>query len=386
MLKINWKTNIVSLTLPGFSVELSLAISRKIINFYHRKKQNTYDVKKIRRARIINLFVLPNTPVVSGGIQSIFSVCKYSRQVYPEAVSLITTGPWKKYSYSELTWFQNTEKIYRWEQIIKNIKVAEKLIIHLPEYLSGIFCNKLSVKEIQKLKQIKDLQINILNQNINLMPTPEEISSLKQLTPNITQTIAHDKYATRETCDKWRIPTHLLSVYIDCSGYKSYPFGQKEKIIALSPDDNEYRGKIIEKLERELPDFKCVTINDLTFCEYMDLIARSYFTITFGEGMDGYFLQPSFVGSVGIAVYNNEFFPNKTWNNLFNIYTSYDELLNNITIDFKKMLSDPKLYYQTSSAVIEKCKEVYSFEGWLDNLKHFYQRKYDFVPTKMKEE
>ena len=166
MLKINWKTNIVSLTLPGFSVELSLAISRKIINFYHRKKQNTYDVKKIRRARIINLFVLPNTPVVSGGIQSIFSVCKYSRQVYPEAVSLITTGPWKKYSYSELTWFQNTEKIYRWEQIIKNIKVAEKLIIHLPEYLSGIFCNKLSVKEIQKLKQIKDLQINILNQNI----------------------------------------------------------------------------------------------------------------------------------------------------------------------------------------------------------------------------
>ena len=383
MLKINWKTNTAYFNFCGMTAELPYSISKKIINYYHRHKQNTFNTKNIKQAQIINLFLLPNTSVVGGGIQSIFSICKYSRQIYPEACSIIATGPWKKYSYSEITWFKNNEKIYRWDQIIKNLKHTKKLIIHIPECLSNNFYQKLSPSDKKNLKKISDLQINILNQNISLMPTPGELNTLKQLTPNITQTIAHDRYATQEICNKYQIPTHLLSVYIDCSEYASYSFEKKEKIIALSPDENEYRDRVIKKLKQDFPDFECITINHLTFSEYMDLIARSYFTITFGEGMDGYFLQPSAVGSVGIAVYNNEFFPNKTWNNLFNVYTSYEELLNNITTDLKKMISNKDLYYQTSSAVTEKCKEIYSFEGWLNNIKRFYQRNYDFIPTKI---
>lgn len=61
-----------------------------------------------------------------------------------------------------------------------------------------------------------------MNQNIELMPEPEKLKDLYKLTNNITQTIAHDRYATQEVCDKWQIPTHLFSVNIDLTKYKYY--------------------------------------------------------------------------------------------------------------------------------------------------------------------
>ena len=106
-----------------------------------------------------------------------------------------------------------------------------------------------------------------MNQNIELMPEPEKLKDLYKLTNNITQTIAHDRYATQEVCDKWQIPTHLFSVNIDLTKYKAYPFDEKEKIIVLSPDWNEHKERIIEKLKKELPDWKLITVNNMTFTE-----------------------------------------------------------------------------------------------------------------------
>ena len=53
---------------------------------------------------------------------------------------------------------------------------------------------------------------------------------------------------------------------------------------------------------------------------YMDYIAKAMFVISFGEGFDGYFIQPCLVGSVGIAVYNERFFPDSSWKELDNVY------------------------------------------------------------------
>ena len=153
------------------------------------------------------------------------------------------------------TFFKNDEKIYRWEQIVNNAKNVKELIIHIPEYFSDKFSTALTNKDFKFLKQIENVQINILNQNIELMPEPEKIKGLYKINNNVTQTIAHDRYATQEVCDKWQIPTHFLSVHIDTSGYRSYAFEEKEKIIVLSPDEAPYKEAIVKKLKQELPDF-----------------------------------------------------------------------------------------------------------------------------------
>ena len=338
-------------------------------------EQNKYDLAKIKGAEELIVFFIPNIKMITGGIQSIYSICKYSREICPQAVCVISTHP-GKYTYSHNNLFRNDEKIYRWEQIAGNMQNAKKVILHIPEYCADKFYSSLKSGEIKMLKEIEDLQINILNQNIELMPEPEKLKELYNLTDNISQTIGHHRYATQEVCDKWQIPTHFLSVHIDLSGYKSYPFEEKEKIIVLSPDEAPYKQAVVEKLKKELPDFKLVTVENMSFDEYMDLIARAYFAITFGEGFDGYFIQPSFVGSIGFAVYNEKFFPDDSWKELKNVFAKNDDLIENVTKLFKQLCDDSTTYLSLIERNLEKAIILNKSINFRKNLEHFYRREY----------
>lgn len=343
--------------------------------------QNLLDLSKIKNAKSMIVFLTPPTFKMSGGVMSIFSLCESSRKLNICDCCLVATYP-GKYTYVINDKFNNNEKVYRFEQIVENAKNLQELIIHIPEYYANNFYKRLSIKEKEFLTSIPKLYLNIMNQNIELMPKPSKLKSLYKLTKNITQTIAHERYATQEICDKWQIPTHLFSVNIDLSKYRAYDFQEKEKIIVLSPDVNEYKEEIIKKIEKDLPEWKLITIQNMTFNEYMDLISKAYFTITFGEGMDGYFIQPHCVGSIGFAVYNDNFFPDNSWKDLQNVYLSYDDMLENIVNDIKMFSSNEIKFRQVITDLLEKSKKVYNIQKFEDNLKMFYNEKYDFIPRK----
>lgn len=341
------------------------------------KVQDLYDLTALQQAQKLIVFLIPNIKMMTGGIQSIYSICKYSREICPDALCLISTYP-GKFTYSHNDFFKNDEQIFRWEQIIENAKNAKEIIIHVPEYFAGKLYKSLKKADIKFLKGIENLQINIINQNIELMPAPAEIKDLFKLTNNITQTIGHHRYATQEVCDKWQIPSHFLSVHIDLSGYKSYPFEEKEKIIVLSPDNAPYKEEVVEKLKNELPDFKLVTVENMTFDEYMDLIARAYFVISFGEGFDGYFCQPFIVGSLGTAVYNDKFFPDVSWLELKNVYATADDMKNKIIGDIRENSNNKELYYDLIDTIKETILLLYGEELFKSNLDKFYKKEYTF--------
>lgn len=355
---------------------LGIKFSRKNMELTNSsiKIQDGYDLTALRNAKELIVCFIPNIKMMTGGIQSIYSICKYSREICPQAQCLIATVP-GKYTYSYNPYFKNEEKIYRFEQIIKNAKNVEKLTLHIPEYYADKFYKALKKDEIKFLKGIKDLHINILNQNIELMPEPQKLKGLYKLTDNVTQTIGHHRYATQEVCDKWQMPAHFLSVHIDISGYKTYPFEEKEKIIVLSPDEAPYKKAVVEKLKKELTDFKLITVQNMTFDEYMDLIARAYFTITFGEGFDGYFNQPQTVGGLGMAVYDSAFFPDESWLELKNVYKSPAEMENNIVNDIKELSANKELYYSLISKMKEKLSTLYGEDLFKRNLEKFYKKE-----------
>lgn len=339
------------------------------------KIQDEYQLDNIKNAKFLNVFFIPDKKLINGGILSIYSICKCSREICPDAECVICTVP-GKFTYSHNPYFKNNEKIYRWEQIIKNINNTEKLILHIPEYFAGKFYKTLTQEEKEKLKSIPDLQINILNQNIELMPSQKKLNNLYKLTKNITQTIGHDRYASAEICNKWTITPHFLSVYIEGTSDRVYSFEEKEKTIVLSPDKHPMRENIITSLKKDLPEFNFVTVENLKYSDYIDLIARSLFTITFGEGFDGYFNQPLSVGSLSFAVYNDEFFPDKSWKELDNVYSSFDEMKEKIAGDMKQLLSDSNKYNETVQKSKEKKEELYSKEKFMKNLRNFYAENY----------
>jgi hypothetical protein len=363
-----------------FRIKLKIKIySKRIENIKSVIIQNNYNLTNIRNACDIVVFLVPNRTKMAGGVMSIFSLCKYSREYCIDSECLISTHP-GKYTYAINETFKNDEKVYRWKQIVKNGNNIKKLILHLPEYYADSFCDDLDNKDRNFLKNISDLQINIMNQNIVLMPEPEKLESLKLLTKNITQTIAHDRYATQDICNKWNIPTHLFSVFIEKSAYKRIPFEDKEKIIVLSPDQNEYKSQIVETLKKELSDFELVTVQNITYSEYFDLITKAYFSITFGEGFDGYFGDPPVVKSLCFAVYNDNFFPDKSWSDLKNVYSSYEEMNDHIVSDIKYLIKHKDEYENIALKNKEKIDLLYSLEGFKDNLKRFYEKNYDFKP------
>lgn len=362
---------------------IKLAVRDKKREFEETKAskyiQDTLDLSVLQNSKKIIVYLTPAEAKINGGVMSIFSLCQATREIYPNSFCTLSTYPNGK-TYVINDKFNNNEKVLRFDQIVNNAKNVQELILHIPDYYADDFYGDLNEQDLRFLKSVPNLQLNIMNQNIELMPEPEDLQDLYKLTNNITQTIAHDRYATQEVCNKWQMPTHLFSVDIDLSKYKKINFPDKEKIIVLSPDKNEYKDNIVEKIEKDFSDFKIITVQNMTFNEYMDLISRAYFTITFGEGLDGYFSQPQYVGSVGFAAYNDDFFPDESWKDLLNVYKNYDEMFEKITNDMKKLLNNQELYAQTINDTLNKINKFYNKEQFKDNLLRFYNNKYDFYP------
>ena len=342
------------------------------------KVQDCYDLEPLKKAQKIILFLVPSKGKMSGGVMSIYSICEYTREINPDWFCLISTHP-GKFTYARNDEFENNEQVYRWEQIVQFGSNIQEMILHIPEYYVKYFYVDLKENDIKFLKFLPSLQINIMNQNIEKMPNPLELADLKKLTNNITQSIAHDRYATQEVCDKWGIPAHLFSCQLRLRPDKFY-YENKDKIILYSNDNNIYKPMILNKLKSALPDYKLVEINGLKFDEFQNAVAKAFVTITFGEGFDGYFLIPSKLGSLGMAVYNEEFFPDKSWLELGNVFKSYDDMLNSIADKILYLQDHNDEYKALSKINREKHDLLYNSEKFKNNLERFYKKEYDFEP------
>lgn len=243
--------------------------------------------------------------------------------------------------------------------------------MHIPEYFSRNLTE--SLYKYESIRNIKKISINILNQNIEYMPNPEDFMSLYSLTNDITQTTAHKRYCTQDICNKYNLPTHHFSVWIDKKHYKQLDYKSKKKQIAVSMDKNPLRSKIIKNIREKCPNYKIIDIKNLSYEEYKILIRESLYVITFGEGFDGYFIESIFSGTVAFSVYNDVFFPESRYNRLDNVYESYEAMLGEITNDINSMTSTKyKSINDLSSSLLE---EIYNEDKYFNNIKNVLQKK-----------
>ena len=342
--------------------------------------QNCYSLSELKKAKSLVLFLVPGDKIVNGGIMMLFRFAKYSRMVNNEAFIAVSTSPGIK-TYARNTQFPNEEKVYRFGQFVNNCKKVENLILHIPEFVVGNFYMRLNAKEIKFLKNIKKLQINIMNQNIQLMPLPGKLELLKMLTQNITQTTGFERYTTQEVCDRWGFPLYFLLPNFgrDYPVFKK-PFAQKENIFYYSPDSHPRKQEILDHLQNLLPEFKFVEIQNLTYTNFLKFAAICKFAITFGEGFDGYLADIHRLSGIGFAVYNADFFPSKDFMNFANIFSSWDDLKENIGNTIHFLLDNLQKYDECSLALLNQIDKSYKEETTLNCLKDFYGNKPTFIP------
>jgi len=313
---------------------------------------------------------------------SVFSICKTSREfkdIHKSEVLISVIPGYPSYTRNDL--FENDEIIYSFDEIVK-MGGPQSLLLLIPEMAS--WDSYWALKKYEKwLKAIPELSVNILTQNILLLQPPDEMASWFALTPNVTQTTAHNRYSSQELADKYFMPVHHLSTFVDPSQYQNLPFEKKENLILFSPDETSLRTQIIDKLNKSLPDYKFITIQDLRYEEYKKLMARAKFAITFGEGFDGYYVEAFFSGGITFAVYNADFFPDKAFSGYGNTYLNYETMLANIADDIRQ-LNNKEAYNKIVKSNFNAICKLYSFTRYSENLRNFYLKRYSYSPDKSK--
>lgn len=374
-------------------IKLKIKYNTEIKETHRAKKiQNRYDLKYAKQAETVVVFIEIEPYRMCGGQMSLFSLCQYSKDLLEPATPVIMTTMPGRCTYAHNDCFLNEIDICRWEQTIEILKNKKKVIIHLPEACvfnpetKKYFLETLTNNDFNVLYQIPDLQINILNQNIEVMPSTDIIKKMKRITENITQTVAHERYCSQEIANKYELPTHLFSGYYEIKNCSKKPFTEKQDLILFSPDlppqGPDFKVKFIKKLINGFPGYEIKRIFDFSFEEYLELTRSAKAVITFGEGFDGYFNNSPKLGTICLAVYNDKFFPDEKWKDFKNTYETYEDMSNHIVDDLKKYFNNEEDYYEITDKHAKMVDELYSKGKTINKLEQFYNKDYDFYPKK----
>ena len=114
----------------------------------------------------------------------------------------------------------------------------------------------------------------------------------------------------------------------------------------------------------------------MTYEQYKNIISRAKWSVTFGEGLDGYFVEPIMSGAISFAAYNEEFFT-PAYQSLATVYQSFDVLIEKIAGDIRR-LDRPHDFAAYQQEQRRLCKSDYRHEEYLQNISRFYQGDFTF--------
>jgi hypothetical protein len=347
-------------------------IQTKLFN----KEYNTDTTKKLI------VFIVPGADrftgneTMSGGVISILSIAEETKKIFDKnkEVSTIVCTINEDNLLLKYQNFENNFNIYDYK-FVSYFNNLSEIIVHIPDYMAVHFYNVLTKKNIIFFNETHQVHFNIMNQNINLMPLPKEMEPLKNLASLTTVTTAHQQYSTQYHRNFYGVPLHKLSVWISPEQYTFKQKNEKENLLIYSPDEHLDKEKIINKL-KEVGGLKLQMIKGITYTEFKEVISKAKWALTFGEGLDGYILEPIFSGAIGFAVYNEDFFTAE-YKRLKTIYNSYDDLYNRIVEDIN-FLDNDKEYKDYQQIQYNICKSQYSSEVYKKNIEKFYKQEYTF--------
>jgi hypothetical protein len=314
---------------------------------------------------------------ISGGLLSINSLFEETvklKEIHKSEVLLCTIK--NAHLLFRFSSFETGSRIYRYEQLAKYFIRAEEIVVHIPEYLVEQLVVQFSQKQLNFLMGSNVLHVNILNQNIKLMPALKYIHDLKTFASSVTQTTAHERYATLAVREKYGIGLHHFSSFISPERYNFVPYAKKKKRIVFSPDNPDKNVVFIKKIKKSLPGYEVEVINNMTYEEFKRVIEEVKFTFTFGEGLDGYYCETVLTGGICFAVYNDDFFT-KDYQDLPTVYSSY-ELLEESFIDHIRKLDNNENFVKTNELQFNLLTGQYCFTNYQKNIADFYLGNYRF--------
>ena len=319
------------------------------------------------------MFLSPGYNLKNGGILSIASLYQESSKlssIHHAAVVICTIPgdpPLLKYR-----WFPNNNYLLDADAVIRRCPRLKFLMIHVPEFSVNRVADWLQSKRDGPLAD--KIHINVLLQNIDII-AGQNLDRLASF-GTMTCSTAHEAYSTQETRDRFAVPLHRMSVYISPEQYRQTRYEAKENILVVSQDAHPLREEVLRRIKERHPQLRVQVVQDLTYTAYKRLISRAKWTLTFGEGLDGYFIEPIFSGGIAFTVFNERFFTPE-FASVKVVYHSWEELMSSLPGDIDK-LDNPIEYTTAWKQPYELLCRVYNNEIYRENLRRFYRGEYSY--------
>jgi hypothetical protein len=314
------------------------------------------------------IFVVPGFDRVDGGILSLSSLAEESKKLAKTHGANIFICPYpKEPPVASYTMFDNSMTLLNYSSLISKLDDCIEILFHVPE------CYIPSIGDLLEFDKLRDsgisIKINILIQNIDSAPTIDQIDVLREF-GNVTATTAHKSYTTEEMEKRLGIKLHHLSVWNSPEAYQKLKYEEKDNLILLSPDDARDRGRVIKALRRALPAYEFKVVRNMSYREYRELCNHAKFTLTFGEGLDGYYVETIFSGGVSCAVYNDRFFTEK-YKNLPLMFDEWEEVIRQLP-DCIKRLDSAEAYAAAWWLQFEVASSDYRYDEYQEKIASFY--------------
>lgn len=315
---------------------------------------------------------------MSGGVISILSIAQETKNIFEKKqnVAVLVCTHSEDFLLAKYQNIENNLNIYSFSQVAKNFKKLKEIIIHVADYAVEHFVKHQPPLEREFLSQIQKVHFNIMNQNIKLMPDREVVNTLCKMYNLVTITTAHQQYSTQFYRDYYNVPLHKLSVWISPEQYKFVNKKDKKNLLVYSPDNHPQKQEVLNEISK-IKGLHIQEIKGLTYTEFKDLISRAKWSLTFGEGLDGYFIEPIFSGTVAFAVYNQEFFT-ESFNGLKTVYSSYESMCSKIIGDIQELDNNDEVYTGYQKKQFDLCAELYSSNTYRNNIEKFYNNEFTF--------
>jgi hypothetical protein len=112
----------------------------------------------------------------------------------------------------------------------------------------------------------------------------------------------------------------------------------------------------------------------MRYQDYLELVRVAKWSLTFGEGMDDYFVATPYRGGVGFAVYNDDFFTSE-FKGLRTVFPDWETLSSKITDEIRAL--DNKDSMEAYNACLRPLLTKYwSRTNTKNALECFYQDKF----------
>lgn len=360
-------------------------IRNELSNIRHSLRDVKYrEIRKIQKQKLkqfliserkVIIFLVPGKDIISGGLLSISSLYEETKKLYEthKSIVFLCNLPGDS-ALLRFTKFANNNDILNFSQVLRYFKL-DFLQFHVPEYAVSQVLKCMSRRDRAIIRKIPVVKINILLQNINLLPNSESIKELGKL-GKLSCTTAHTNYSTLEIRNKIGCPLHKLSTYVSPEKYLSKNYSEKEDLLIVSPDSHPRKNEILDRIRNQKPELIIKEIKNLTYEQYKETISSAKWALTFGEGLDNYFIETIFSGGISFSVFNNLFFT-EDFKMLKTVYPDYDGLVQKIVSDIN-LLDKVDNFAEYHNLQFKLCANHYSYDTYVNNLKLFYLGNYTY--------